>query len=48
METGTAQKRITLAFINNKSLILDVGYNVDIDPSAGHTDPSMEFVSQSN
>ena len=24
METGTAQKRITLAFINNKSLILDV------------------------
>ena len=24
METGTAQRRITLAFINNKSLILDV------------------------
>lgn len=24
------------------------GYNVDIDPSAGHTDPSIELVFQSN
>ncbi|WP_433903581.1 hypothetical protein [Sphingobacterium puteale] len=25
-----------------------IGYNVDVDPSAGHIDPSNELVSQSN
>lgn len=33
--------------ISERELMV-LGYNVDIDPSAGHTDPSMEFVSQSN
>ncbi len=29
-------------------LLIIIGYNVDVDPSAGHTDPSIELVSQSN
>ncbi|WP_134091142.1 hypothetical protein [Olivibacter sp. XZL3] len=36
----------TIPYISGRGLVN--GYNVDVDPSAGHTDPSIELVSQSN